>query len=36
VVDTGDTIYMGFGLEGITGVDTRKTVLGNAMSYLLR
>jgi len=27
---------MGFGLEGITGNDTRKTVLGNAMSYLLR
>ncbi len=36
VVDTADTIYMGFGLEGITGVDTRKTVLGNAMGYLLR
>ena len=36
VVDTADTIYMGFGLEGITGVDTRKAVLGSAMSYLLR
>jgi Zinc carboxypeptidase/Immune inhibitor A peptidase M6 len=35
VVKTPDTIYMGFGLEGITGADTRKAVLGNAMSYLL-
>jgi hypothetical protein len=36
VVETADTLYMGFGLEGITGADTRKAVLGNAMSYLLR
>jgi hypothetical protein len=27
---------MGFGLEGITGTATRNTVLGEAMSYLLR
>jgi hypothetical protein len=36
VIDTNDTVYMGFGLEGITGVGTRKTILGNAMNYLLR
>ena len=36
VVDTADTIYMGFGLEGITGNDTRNTILGKAMTYLLR
>jgi zinc carboxypeptidase/immune inhibitor InhA-like protein len=36
VVDTADTIYLGFGLEGITGADTRNTILGRAMSYLLR
>jgi len=36
VVDTADTIYLGFGLEGITGAETRNTILGRAMSYLLR
>ena len=36
VVETADTLYMGFGLEGITGADARKAVLGNTMSYLLR
>ncbi len=36
VVRTGDTIYLGFGLEGITGSDNRNAVLGKAMSYLLR
>ncbi len=36
VVDTADTIYLGFGLEGVTGTDTRNTILGRAMSYLLR
>ena len=36
VIDTADTIYMGFGLEGITGNDTRNTILGKAMTYLLR
>jgi hypothetical protein len=36
VVRTGDTIYTGFGLEGVTGAATRNTIVGNAMSYLLR
>ena len=36
VVATEDTLYFGFGLEGITGVTTRATVLGQAMDYLLR
>ena len=36
VVDDGDTVYMGFGLEGITDADTRNTIMGGAMSYLLR
>ncbi|HKF31820.1 MAG TPA: M14 family zinc carboxypeptidase, partial [Jatrophihabitantaceae bacterium] len=27
VVETADTLYMGFGLEGITGGDTRNTIL---------
>jgi hypothetical protein len=36
VVDTADTSYLGFGLEGITGADTRNTILGRPMSYLLR
>jgi hypothetical protein len=36
VVDTADTVYMRFGLEGITGSDARNTVLGKTMSYLLR
>jgi hypothetical protein len=36
VVETADTIYMGFGLEGITGADTRTTVLRKVMAYLLR
>lgn len=36
VVETADTIYMGFGLEGITGSANRNTILGNAMRYLLQ
>jgi hypothetical protein len=36
VVATEDTLYFGFGLEGITGADTRRTVMGRAMTYLLR
>jgi hypothetical protein len=35
VVATADTIYMGFGLEGITGADDRALVMGRAMDYLL-
>jgi Zinc carboxypeptidase/Immune inhibitor A-like, MAM domain len=36
VVDTADTIYMGFGLEGVTGNATRNAIVGKALSYLLR
>jgi hypothetical protein len=36
VVETSDTLYLGFGLEGITGASTRNAVLGKAMHYLLR
>jgi hypothetical protein len=36
VVATGDTVYMGFGLEGITGALTRTEVMGRAIDYLLR
>jgi len=35
VVATADTLYMGFGFEGITGAATRNDVMGRAMSYLL-
>jgi hypothetical protein len=33
-VATGDTLYWGFGLEGVTGADTRATLIKDAMSYL--
>jgi Zinc carboxypeptidase/Immune inhibitor A peptidase M6 len=33
---TDDTIYFGFGLEGVTGAPTRAAVMGRAMNYLLR
>jgi hypothetical protein len=36
VVATPDTVYMGHGLEGITGADTRNLVTGRAIGYLLR
>jgi Zinc carboxypeptidase/Immune inhibitor A peptidase M6 len=36
VVATEDTVYMGHGLEGITGADTRNEVMGRAIGYLLR
>jgi hypothetical protein len=36
VVATGDTVYMGHGLEGITGAETRRQVMDRAMDYLLR
>jgi hypothetical protein len=35
-ITTDDTIYFGFGFEGIAGAPTRATVMGRAMSYLLR
>jgi hypothetical protein len=34
-VRTEDTIYLGFGLEGVTGAGARATVMGRAMDYLL-
>jgi hypothetical protein len=36
VVATDDTLYMGFGLEGISDAGTRADVLGRAVDYLLR
>ncbi|HZN72401.1 MAG TPA: M14 family zinc carboxypeptidase [Micromonosporaceae bacterium] len=35
-VATGDTLYMGFGLEGITGASTRNQIMRRAIDYLLR
>ncbi len=35
-VATGDTLYLGFGLEGITDAATRRDVMGRAIAYLLR
>ena len=35
VIATDDTIYMGFGFEGITDAATREVVMGRAMDYLL-
>jgi hypothetical protein len=35
-VATDDTIYFGFGLEGISGPDARAAVMGRAAGYLLR
>jgi murein tripeptide amidase MpaA len=34
-VSTEDTVYMGFGLEGITNASTRTQVMGRAIEYLL-
>jgi hypothetical protein len=36
VIATDDTVYFGFGFEGITGAATRNEVMGRAMDYLLR
>ncbi len=35
VVATGDTLYMGFGFEGITDAGTRNQVMGRALDHLL-
>ena len=35
-VATDDTVYLGFGLEGITGVANRNDVMGRVIDYLLR
>jgi hypothetical protein len=34
IVSTDDTLYFGFGLEGVTGADARADLLGRSMSYL--
>ena len=36
VIATPDTIYMGHGLEGVTGEATRNEIMGRAVGYLLR
>ena len=36
VVATADTLYFGFGFEGISAVEVRRIVLARAMAYLLR
>jgi hypothetical protein len=36
VVATPDTVYMGHGLEGITGAATRNEIMGRAIGHLLR
>jgi murein tripeptide amidase MpaA len=35
VIVTDDTVYFGFGFEGITGASTRADVMNRVMSYLL-
>jgi hypothetical protein len=35
-VSTRDSIYMGFGFEGITDAATRNRVMHDAVTYLLR
>jgi len=35
VATTADTVYMGFGFEGITGAAARNDVMGRVMGYLL-
>jgi len=35
VIATPDTLYMGFGFEGITDAATRNDVMGRAMDYML-
>jgi zinc carboxypeptidase/immune inhibitor InhA-like protein len=35
-VATADTLYLGFGLEGITGAATRTQIMERAIDYLLR
>jgi hypothetical protein len=34
IVSTDDTLYFGFGLEGVSGADERADLLGRSMSYL--
>jgi hypothetical protein len=34
IVSTDDTLYFGFGLEGVTGAAERADLLGRSLSYL--
>jgi hypothetical protein len=34
-VATPQTVYLGFGFEGITGATTRADVMGRVMTYFL-
>ncbi len=34
-ITTEDTIYLGFGLEGVSGAANRAAVMGRAMDYFL-
>jgi hypothetical protein len=34
IVSTDDTLYLGFGLEGVTGAENRADLLGRSLSYL--
>jgi Zinc carboxypeptidase/Immune inhibitor A peptidase M6 len=36
ITQTDDTLYFGFGLEGVNGAGTRAGVMGRALDYLLR
>ena len=36
VIRAADTLYMGFGFEGISGIATRNNVMERALGYLLR
>ena len=33
-IRTDHSVYWGFGLEGVTGADTRRDLLKNALTYL--
>jgi hypothetical protein len=35
VVSTDNSLYFGFGLEGITGADSRAAVMDKSLDYLL-
>jgi hypothetical protein len=34
VTATDDTLYMGFGLEGVSGATTRAEIMGRSVGYL--
>ena len=34
VAATPDSLYFGFGLEGVTGADTRQELMGRSIEYL--